>query len=200
MASARLRTERLVLRRFRADDSDALVGLDSDPEVVRFINGGHPTPRATIENDILPLFMQTDPNHPLLGFWAAEEPTSGAFLGWFAFRLEPESTNIVSLGYRFRRAAWGQGYATEGARALIDAAFASTDIQSVRASTYEDNAASLKVMERLGMRRVRAYRFSEADLEQADTAGAATDQLWPGLDLEYALDRSEWTRLQPVDD
>jgi len=52
-----LETERLVLRRFTGDDIDHLVELDSDPEVMRFINGGRPTPRDEIENDVLPGFL-----------------------------------------------------------------------------------------------------------------------------------------------
>jgi len=52
-----LETERLVLRQFTADDADNLVELDSDPDVMRFINGGRPTPREEIENEVLPSFL-----------------------------------------------------------------------------------------------------------------------------------------------
>jgi len=53
-----LETEHLVLRRFTDDDIDDLVELDSDPEVMRFINGGRPTPRDEIENEVLPAFLR----------------------------------------------------------------------------------------------------------------------------------------------
>ncbi len=53
-----LETERLVLRRIRADDADNLYDLDSDPDVMRFLNGGIPTPRAVVEEDILPRFLR----------------------------------------------------------------------------------------------------------------------------------------------
>jgi RimJ/RimL family protein N-acetyltransferase len=52
-----LETERLVLRQFTNEDIDNLVELDSDPEVMRFINSGRPTPRDEIENDVLPAFL-----------------------------------------------------------------------------------------------------------------------------------------------
>jgi RimJ/RimL family protein N-acetyltransferase len=54
-----LETERLVLRQFTADDVDNLVELDSDPDVMHFINGGRPTPRSEIESDVLPTFSTT---------------------------------------------------------------------------------------------------------------------------------------------
>ena len=53
-----LETERLLLRQFTPDDVDNLVALDGDPEVMRYINGGRPTPRAEIEHDYLPAFLR----------------------------------------------------------------------------------------------------------------------------------------------
>lgn len=48
------------------------------------------------------------------------EKSTGAFLGWFHYRLPPDGhTDDVELGYRLRRSAWGKGYATEGSRALV---------------------------------------------------------------------------------
>ena len=70
---ALLETERLVLRRFIRDDVDNLVELDSDPEVMRFITGGRPTPREEIENLIMPAFLGYDEHFGGLGFWAAVE-------------------------------------------------------------------------------------------------------------------------------
>ena len=52
-----LETDRLLLRRFTEDDVENLVELDGDPEVMRFINGGRPTPRQEIESDFLPAFL-----------------------------------------------------------------------------------------------------------------------------------------------
>jgi RimJ/RimL family protein N-acetyltransferase len=63
-----LETERLILRRFTAADLDHLFTLDNDPEVMRYINGGEPTPREAIESDILPRFMQYDEGCPAYGF------------------------------------------------------------------------------------------------------------------------------------
>ena len=72
-----LETERLVLRRFTEDDVESLVELDSDPEVMRFINGGRPTPRHEIEHDVLPMYLDYYERFAGYGFWAAVEKSSG---------------------------------------------------------------------------------------------------------------------------
>ena len=68
-----LETERLVLRWFTEDDVDNLVELDGDPDVMRFINGGRPTPRHEIETDVLPNFLGYYERFAGYGFWAAVE-------------------------------------------------------------------------------------------------------------------------------
>ena len=71
-----LETERLLLRRFTEDDLDNLVELDSDPEVMRFITGGRPTPREEVENEILPAFLDHYERYAGYGFWAAVEKST----------------------------------------------------------------------------------------------------------------------------
>jgi RimJ/RimL family protein N-acetyltransferase len=115
-----LETERLVLRQFTDDDVDNLVELDSDPDVMRFINGGRPTPRHEIETDVLPTFLEYYERFAGYGFWAAVEKSTGRFVGWFHFRPAKDAhPDEIELGYRLRKSAWGKGYATEGSRALI---------------------------------------------------------------------------------
>lgn len=101
-----LETERLILRRFTADDADLLVELDSDPEVLRYVTGGPPTPREEIEGDILPHFLRYYELGDRYGFWAAIEKATGEFLGWFHFRPLPGADeDEPELGYRLRRIA-----------------------------------------------------------------------------------------------
>src|SRR5262245_12659326 len=147
-----LETERLLLRRFTEADVDNLVALDSDPEVMRFLTGGEPTPREVVEFEILPRFLRSYAEYDGMGYWAAIEKDTGAFLGWFA--LHPEeggSPDNVALGYRLRKVAWGKGYATEGARALIHKGFTELGVRRVFATTYQDNLASRRVMEKAGL-------------------------------------------------
>src|SRR5688572_27460715 len=118
-----LETERLLLRRFTADDVDHLVELDGDPDVVRHV-GGQPTSRDEVEHDLLPAFMSYDERSDGFGFCAAVERSSGAFLGWFHFRpRRGGNPDDVELGYRLRKTAWGKGYGTEASHALIDRGF-----------------------------------------------------------------------------
>lgn len=190
-----MQTARLTLRRFTPDDVDHLAALDSDPEVMRYLNGGIATPRDVIARDILPGFIASyTPGDPY-GVWALIEREGGAFFGWASLRPDRERAGEATVGYRLRRAAWGQGYATEAARALVAAAFHDDhSLQRVTATTYQDNAASRRVMEKLGMRLARVYRYTAADFA-ADSATHLTEgALWDGDDVEYAITRAEWEK------
>ncbi len=193
-----LETERLILRRFTPEDVDLLVELDGDPEVMRYLTGGQPTPRAAFEHDILPAWLRYYERGDDYGFWAAVEKGTGAFLGWFHFRPAGGApAGEVELGYRLNRAAWGKGYATEGSRALIDKGFRELGVRRVVASTYQDNVGSRRVMEKLGMTLVRTFRMTPEELSDGGTYDAeAMAAAFPGDDVEYALDRAAWERQQ----
>ena len=105
-----LKTDRLTLRCFTDADVDNLFELDNDPEVMRFINGGTPTPYSVIKCDILPVFLHHDRRCPEFGFWAADDKISTSFQGWFSIRATNDAAEEIALGYRLRRAAWGKGY------------------------------------------------------------------------------------------
>lgn len=153
-----LRTDRLVLRQFTADDLDALVELDSDPEVMHFITGGRATPREEIQNDVLPAFLRYYERYSGFGFWAALERSTGTFLGWFHFRPRADSPpNEVELGDRLHKAAQGKGYGTEGSRALIRKGFTEFDVERMVAETMVVNTASRRVMEKSGLTLVRIF-------------------------------------------
>jgi RimJ/RimL family protein N-acetyltransferase len=180
-----LETERLVLRRFTEADVDNLVELDSDPDVMRYINGGRPTPREEIENDFLPAFLDYYRRFTGYGFWAVIEKSTGDFLGWFHFRPKPDgSPDEPELGYRLRKSAWGKGYATEGSRALIRKGFTELGVRRVYAQAMVVNLGSSRVMEKAGLRLVRISHQPWPDRIEGDEHG----------DVEYALDRSEWER------
>ena len=186
-----LATPRLRLRPFTPADVDHLFHLDNDPEVMRYINGGTPTPREAIQNDILPNFCHYD-NH--FGVWAAEAKATGEFLGWFSLRPTDENNDEATLGYRLTRAAWGNGYATEGVQALIIQGFTTWGLQRIVATTYEENLASRRVMEKAGMTMVRRFRLTPEDIQNADTFHTESTEIWDGDDVEYAIEKSEWKR------
>jgi RimJ/RimL family protein N-acetyltransferase len=178
-----LETDRLVLRQFTAADLDNLVELDSDPDVMRYITGGRPTPREQVRDKVLPAFLAYYERFAGYGFWAAVEKATGQFLGWFHLR-PPEGANPdePELGYRLLRSAWGKGYATEGSRALIRKAFTELGARRVYAETMAVNRGSWRVMEKVGMRLVRTFRQPWLDRIEGDEHG----------DVEYALTRAEW--------
>jgi RimJ/RimL family protein N-acetyltransferase len=178
-----LETERLILRRFTGADADQLFALDDDPEVMRYITGGPGTPLEEIEQDDLPHFIRQYETLPGWGFWAAIERSTGAFLGWFHLRPDKAApADEPELGYRLHRSAWGQGYATEGSRALIDKAFGDLGARRVVANAMVVNGASWRVMEKSGMRRVRIFRADWPVRIEGDEEG----------DVEYAITREEW--------
>jgi RimJ/RimL family protein N-acetyltransferase len=178
-----LETPRLILRQFTEADVDNLFNLNSDPEVMRYLTGGRPTPREDIRNQILPLHLAVYGRLDRLGTWAAESRATGEFLGWFHFRPGPDSdiTNI-DLGYRLRRPAWNKGYATEGSRAVIDLGFSELGVERVFAHTMTLNAASRHVLEKCGLTLVGTTPYDGP----FEIEGAELGQ------VEYALTKVEW--------
>jgi RimJ/RimL family protein N-acetyltransferase len=178
-----LETNRLILRRFTEADEDNLVELDSDPEVMRFLNGGKPTPREDVRNRILPVLFGYYERCGDFGFWAAQERSTGQFLGWFHFRPHKnERDGDIELGYRLRRSAWGKGYATEGSRALISKGFSELGVERVVAETMTVNAGSRRVLEKAGLTFVRTFHRDGLDAIEGSEHGV----------VEYALIRADW--------
>ncbi|GAA4988391.1 GNAT family N-acetyltransferase [Kitasatospora paranensis] len=148
-----LETERLALRRFTADDADLLIELDGDPAVMRYLTGGIPTAPEVVRERHLPnILAGYEKWGGDLGLFAAHEKDSGAFIGWFILRPEPEGPlDEVELGYRLRQSAWGRGYATEGSRALLGKAFTELGVHTVWAETMSVNHRSQHIMRKLDM-------------------------------------------------
>jgi RimJ/RimL family protein N-acetyltransferase len=179
-----LETNRLTLRRFTEDDEDNLVELDSDPQVMRFLNGGEPTSREEVRSRILPILFGFYERFEGLGYWAAEERSTGRFLGWFHFRPRKDEPpeGEIELGYRLRRSAWGKGYATEGSRALIHKGFTELGVERVVAETVAVNLGSRRVMEKAGLALVRTFHRDGLDAIEGFEHGV----------VEYALTRADW--------
>lgn len=155
-----LTTSRLRLVRLSAEHLDDLVALDADPEVMRFINGGEPTPRERYETDYLARMTAYD-DKPY-GFLAVYE--AQAFVGWFHLRPSVVDASMLELGYRLRRASWGRGFATEGSRALLRHAFDTLGEAYVDACAMPANVASTGVMMKCGMKRVGSFVHPRASV------------------------------------
>ena len=128
-----------------------LFELDSDPEVMRFITKGKPTPLEQIEKEILPRVLSYYQKSPTQGCWAAHLSGSDDFVGWFHLRPDKITPEEMELGYRLRRAAWGRGLATEGSRALVEVGFREWGCAKISARTLIGNLASQRVMQKAGL-------------------------------------------------
>jgi len=145
-------TERLYLRRLWPADVGLLFELDSDPEVMRFISKGQPTPLARMEKEYLPRILSHYRDWPPQGFWVAHLRASDEFIGWFHLRPDKMQPEEMELGYRLKRSVWGRGLATEGSRALVEKSFGPWGYEKVCARTLVVNLASRRVMEKAGLR------------------------------------------------
>ena len=179
-----LETRRLRLRRFVRKDVDRLVELDSDPEVMRYVTYGVPTPRATYEDVILPRWFAIYAQTPQLGYWAAEALDGGGFLGWFHLRPDRFDAGEQELGYRLARAAWGRGLATEGARALVEHGFTRDGAPKISARTLAANLRSRRVMANCGLAFECAFVYPEDVIQ-----GRSEDER---AAVKYSTTQSSW--------
>jgi RimJ/RimL family protein N-acetyltransferase len=137
----------------RASDFDAYAEMCADPEVMRYIGDGQPLARPLAWRNLAMMV-----GHWSLrgyGLWAAEERSSGVLVGRIGF-WNPEGWPGFELGWMLRKAFWGRGYATEGARAALRHGFAGLGEAQVISLIHPDNATSIRVAQRLGERRIGA--------------------------------------------
>ena len=157
-----LHTDRLYLRRLVAEDAPLLFELDSDPEVMKFISKGIPTPFDRIQDDIMPRVLGQYRAWPPHGFWIAHIRETDDWIGWFHLRPDKFTPEEMEIGYRLKRSAWGTGFATEGSRALILRSFADWGYGKVCARTLVGNLASRRVMEKAGLKFEREFIWPES--------------------------------------
>jgi RimJ/RimL family protein N-acetyltransferase len=156
-----LETVRLYFRRLTIEDAGLLFELDSDPETMRFISKGEPTPRDRIDKVIMPRVLGYYRSWPPQGFWIAHLRENQEFIGWFHLRPDKIVPDEMELGYRLKRSVWGRGLATEGSRALVQRAFGDWDYPKVCARTLAINIASRRVLEKTGLQFEADFLWSE---------------------------------------
>ncbi|WP_417767114.1 GNAT family N-acetyltransferase [Stappia sp.] len=150
-----LSTRRLLLRPRTMADLDACIAMDRDPEVTRFIPGPWADAQAHeafVRNRVLRNWG------PGLGYWSIfASAAPGCFLGWvLLLPVDGEKRgdgDEVEIGWRVVRAAWGLGYASEAALAVVAHAFDTLGLSRILAEIDPGNAGSIRVAEKIGMRR-----------------------------------------------
>jgi [ribosomal protein S5]-alanine N-acetyltransferase len=150
-----VRTARLNLRDFVESDFRAVYAYSSDPRVTRYLFFGPRDEENTA--DYLDGLLASQCERPRNRFeLAVEEIESGRVIG--ACDLSFIEGDVVDLGYMLSIDAWGKGFATEIARALVDAAFFDLRAERVVSTVDVNNGASIRVLEKIGMRWEAVYR------------------------------------------
>ena len=140
-----LQTERLLLRGWRESDLDPLARMMVNPEVARFIGGVQP--RSSVWR-AMAMFVGLWALRGY-GFWAVERNSDGAFLGRVGL-WQPEGWPGIELAWTLDRPYWGNGYATEAAKAALDYGFLNLPVARLVSLIEPKNAPSQRVATRLG--------------------------------------------------
>jgi ribosomal-protein-alanine N-acetyltransferase len=151
-------TDRLLLRRWREDDSGPFAALNADPVAMEYF----PAPLTPAESDALADRIESHFEDRGYGLWAVEIPGAAGFIGFVGLADVPADLPPapgVEVGWRLAREHWGRGYATEAARAALHFAFGTLGLAEVVSFTAATNERSRRVMERLGMRHDPAGDF-----------------------------------------
>ena len=154
-----LTTDRLLLRQWRDDDLDAWAVMNDDPEVREFF-----PERLTRDQSAASLgWFRAELAERGWGWWAVEVAATGEFIGMAG--IDPVDEGVpfhgVEAGWRLARGAWGRGYATEAARAVVGYGFEALAFPEILAIAAAGNARSHAVMRRIGMSHDPADDFDD---------------------------------------
>lgn len=179
-----LHTARLRLRPFADADANALFTLHSSAHVLRYWDSPPWSTRERADRFIAVCRQMAEEGTGAR--LAVDRVADGAFIGWCGLNAFNPDYRSASLGYCYDDAAWGHGYATEVARAVLLWAFDTMDLNRVQAETDTRNVASASVLEKLGFVREGTLR------EDCVVDGEVSDS-WV-----YGLIRREWRASEPV--
>lgn len=153
-----LHTDRLILRHWLPEDRAPFASLNDDPAVMEHF----PNHLTRAQSDAMVERITTFLDEHGWGLWAVEVRATGEFIGFTGLsvpRFEEHFTPCVEVGWRLARSSWGQGYATEAARASVAHGFGPVGLDEIVAMVVPDNARSQGVMRKLGMTRDEGADF-----------------------------------------
>ena len=143
-------TDRLILRAWQERDNEPFAAMNADPMVMRYL--GPPLSRQQSDEAIANQSKLMDKGEP--AFWAVERRQDNHFMGCIGVKrvtFEAHFTPCYEIGWRLSADYWGQGYATEGAKAALAAVFANWNMPPIYSFTVYDNIKPQSVMKRIGM-------------------------------------------------
>ena len=152
MSAPQLQSNRLILRQWGDDDLPYFASLNADPRVMEFFL----STLSKQESDDLAKRIQKELKSKPYGLWAVEIPTVASFAGFVGLHeatFKAHFTPAIEIGWRLAYEHWGKGYAQEAANTVIDYAFNALNLSEIVSFTYAGNHRSIKLMERLGMKR-----------------------------------------------
>jgi ribosomal-protein-alanine N-acetyltransferase len=176
-----IETARLRLRMFRPEDLDSLAVMFSDPLVMRYVADGKPAGRDVADKALTSVIAHWQREG--FGRWAAEDKDTNQFLGFGGLR---SLFGLPEVVYHFSPPNWGKGLATELARASLRYGFEEHRFERIVAVAKPENAASIHVMEKLGMRYEMHTSYYDIDVVQYTIA---RDDYQPLVDEPYLLQR-----------
>ena len=144
-----LETVRLQMREFVPADYDDLWRLGRDPRVMRYLGDGKPMSREAVARQLLRI-LGYGKLYPDFGIWHTSRRDTGKFIGWFSLKYAGKSPD-VEVGYWLLPDAWGHGFATEGAQAMVDYGFDDLGLHRIIGVTQRGNKASQHVLMKAGL-------------------------------------------------
>lgn len=152
-----LETNRLILRELNIDDAKNFYELNLNPNVVKYTGD-----KAFANVAEAQIFLNNYKDYEINGFgrWAVIDKSNGEFLGWCGLKYVQE-LNETDIGFRFFEKHWGKGFATESAKACLEFGFEKLKLKSIVGRAMAKNIASIKVLEKLGLKYEREFDFHE---------------------------------------
>lgn len=152
----------MLLRPWRDSDREPFALINANPGVMEHF----PAPLTRTESDAFIGRIEAHFEQHGFGLWAAELRPTGEFLGYIGLSVPAFQPHWVEIGWRLDAGHWGQGLATEGARAVLDHAFRVLALPEIVSFTTPANVRSIRVMEKLGMTRNPADDFDHPNLPE----------------------------------
>jgi RimJ/RimL family protein N-acetyltransferase len=154
-------------------DNEFLFQLDQNPEVMRYINGGNMSTRKYISEIFIPRHNAYKNVKKGWGLWKVTVIATQAEIGWILVRpmgffSQQPIWHDIELGWRFLQSTWGEGYASEAAIHLQQALAKLPENKAFSAIAMRGNSGSVAVMKKIGMRYIKSYIHSDAQLGDLD--------------------------------